>query len=70
MTVAPASSSTTWEERALLAVAFGVAVVLATGCSSTGGGVKARLITPVINSQQGAGPENNDLLPTTMESRI
>jgi hypothetical protein len=55
---------------ALLAVVFGVAVVLATGCSSTGGGVKAGLITPVINSQQGTVPENNDLSPTTTESRI
>jgi hypothetical protein len=55
---------------ALLAVVFGVTVVLATGCSSTGGGVKAGLITPVINSQQGVVSENNDLLPTTTESRI
>jgi hypothetical protein len=55
---------------ALLAVLFGVAVVLATGCSSTGGGVKAGLITPVINSQQDPVRENNDLLPTTTESRI
>jgi hypothetical protein len=55
---------------ALLAVVFGVAIVLATGCSSAGGGVKAGLITPVINSQQAAVPENNDLLPTTTESRI
>jgi hypothetical protein len=55
---------------ALLAVVFGGTVVLATGCSSTGGGVKAGLITPVINSHQGAASENNDLLPTTIESRI
>jgi hypothetical protein len=55
---------------ALLAVVFGVTVVLATGCSSTGGGVRAGLITPVINSQQGVVSENNDLLPTTTESRI
>ena len=54
---------------ALLAVLLGVAVLLATGCSSTGGGVKAGLMTPVINSQQDAVPENNDLLPTTTESR-
>lgn len=45
---------------ALLAVVFGVAVVLATGCSSTGGGVKAGLITPIMNSQRGAVPENDD----------
>jgi len=31
---------------ALLAVIFGVVVMLATGCSSTGGGVKAGLIQP------------------------
>ena len=55
---------------ALLAVVFSVAVVLATSCSSTGGGVKAELITPLINSQQDAVPENNDLLPTTTESRV
>jgi hypothetical protein len=55
---------------ALLAVVFGVAVVLATGCSSTGGGVKAGLIDPVINSQQGTVPENDDLSSTTTEARI
>jgi hypothetical protein len=59
-----------WSSAKMLAVVFGVAVVLATGCSSTGGGVKAGLITPVINSQQGTVPENNDLSPTTTESRI
>jgi hypothetical protein len=31
---------------ALLAVIFGVVVMLATGCSSTGGGVKAGLMEP------------------------
>jgi hypothetical protein len=55
---------------ALLAVVLGAAVLLATGCSSTGGGVKAELITPVLNSQQDAVPENNDLSPTTTESRL
>ena len=55
---------------ALLAVVFGVAVVLATGCSSTGGGVKAGLIDPVINSQQGTVPENDDLSSTSTEARI
>jgi hypothetical protein len=54
----------------LLAVVFGVAVVLAIGCSSTGGGAKAGLITPVINSQWNAVPESNDLLPTSIEPRI
>jgi hypothetical protein len=44
---------------ALLAVAFGVAVVLATGCSSTGGGVKAELIAPVTNAPQDSVPEDD-----------
>jgi hypothetical protein len=40
------------ERDALLAVALGATVVLATGCSSTGAGLDARLITPVPNNQQ------------------
>jgi hypothetical protein len=40
------------ERTALLAVALGTTVVLATGCSSTGAGLDARLITPVPNNQQ------------------
>jgi hypothetical protein len=39
---------------ALLAVALGTTVVLATGCSSTGNGIKARLISPVPTNQQAA----------------
>jgi hypothetical protein len=35
---------------ALLAVIFGVVVMLATGCSSTGGAVKARLMEPQPNA--------------------
>ena len=44
---------------ALLAVVFVVAVLLATGCSSAGGGVKAGLITPTINSQQNSDPQDD-----------
>jgi hypothetical protein len=44
---------------ALLAVFFGLAIVLATGCSSTSGSVKAGLIVPVVSTQQGTVPENN-----------
>jgi hypothetical protein len=39
---------------ALLAVIFGLAVALATGCSSMGGGLKAGLIAPVVDTQPGA----------------
>ena len=42
---------------ALLAVALGTTVVLATGCSSTGTGFNARLISPVPNNQQAANSE-------------
>ena len=44
---------------ALLAVTFGLAIALATGCSSTGGGVKAGLIAPVVNTLQSAVLDNN-----------
>ena len=37
---------------ALLAVTFGLAIALATGCSSTGGGARAGLIAPVTTAQQ------------------
>ena len=45
---------------ALLAVALGTTVVLATGCSSTGTGISARLISPVPTNLQAAnfGEEN------------
>ncbi|MGA8655508.1 MAG: hypothetical protein WB586_05110 [Chthoniobacterales bacterium] len=39
---------------ALLAVVFGIAALAATGCSSTAGGVTARLIDPVASDQQGS----------------
>ena len=42
---------------ALLAVALGTTVVLATGCSSTGTGFNARLMSPVPNNQQAANSE-------------
>ena len=42
---------------ALLAVALGTTVVLATGCSSTGTELDARLISPVPNNQQATNSE-------------
>ncbi len=36
---------------ALLAVIFGVVVMLATGCSSTGAGFSTRLVNPVLATQ-------------------
>jgi hypothetical protein len=36
---------------ALLAVIFGVVVMLATGCSSTDTGISARLVSPVLSTQ-------------------
>jgi hypothetical protein len=44
---------------ALLAVVFGVVVLLATGCSSTGTGVKAGLIAPVTSASQDSVPEDD-----------
>ena len=44
---------------ALLAVALGTTVVLATGCSSTGTGINARLISPVPTNQQAANFEDD-----------
>jgi hypothetical protein len=46
---------------ALLAVALGATVVLATGCSSTGTGMNARLISPVPTNQQAANFEDDNL---------
>ena len=43
----------------LLAVALGVIVVLATGCSSTGTGSNARLISPVPTNQQASNSEDD-----------
>ena len=45
---------------ALLAVALGTTVVLATGCSSTGTGFNARLISPVPTNQQAANFEGEN----------
>ena len=48
------------ERAALLAAALGATVVLATGCSSTGAGYNARLISPVPNNQQGTNSEDDN----------
>jgi hypothetical protein len=40
------------ERAGLLAVALGATVVLVTGCSLTGTGFDARLISPLPNNQQ------------------
>jgi hypothetical protein len=45
---------------ALLAAAIGTTAVLATGCSSTGTRIQARLISPVPANQQAANFENDD----------
>ena len=45
---------------ALLAVALGTTVVLATGCSSTGTGMNARLISPAPTNQQAADFEDGN----------
>ena len=47
-------------QSALLAVVLGVTVVLATGCSSTGNGFNARIISPVTTNQQASDSEKND----------
>ena len=48
------------ERAALLAVALGATVVLATGCSSTGAGYNVRLISPVPNNQQATNSEDDN----------
>ena len=48
------------ERAGILAVALGATVVLATGCSSTGTGFGARLISPVPNSQQTTNSEDDN----------
>jgi hypothetical protein len=48
------------ERAALLAVALGAPVVLATGCSSTGAGYNVRLISPVPNNQQPTNSEDGN----------
>jgi hypothetical protein len=48
------------ERAALLAVALGATVVLATGCSSTGTGFDARLLSPAPSNQQAANSESDN----------
>jgi hypothetical protein len=44
---------------ALLAVIFGVVVMLATGCSSTGTGVSTRLVSPVLATQDSSDSQDD-----------
>ena len=44
---------------ALLTVMLGIIVVLVTGCSSTGTGFDARLISPISSNQQDANAEDD-----------
>jgi hypothetical protein len=48
------------ERAALLTVALGATVVLATGCSSTGTGFDARLLSPSLSNQQAAHSEKDN----------
>ena len=48
------------KRAALPAVMLAVAVVLATGCSSTGPGFNARLISPMPNNQQATNSEDDN----------
>lgn len=43
----------------LLAVVLGVTVALATGCSSTGTGMNARLVSPVLTTQRNSDPQDD-----------
>jgi hypothetical protein len=45
---------------ALLAVSLGTIAVFATGCSSTGTGIDARMISPVPTNQQAANFEGDN----------
>jgi hypothetical protein len=45
---------------ALLTVMLGIIVVLVTGCSSTGTGFNARLISPISINQQDANAEDDE----------
>jgi hypothetical protein len=47
------------ERAGLLTVALGATVVLATGCSSTGTGFDARLISPIPNNQQATNSKDD-----------
>jgi hypothetical protein len=44
---------------AFLVVIFGVAVMLATGCSSTGTGISTRLVSPVLATQGISDPQDD-----------
>ena len=46
---------------ALLTVMLGIIVVLVTGCSSTGTGFSARLISPISINQQDANAEDDEM---------
>jgi hypothetical protein len=48
----------------LLAISLGATVVLATGCSSTGSGFQARLISPLPNNQQTTNLEEDWYQPS------
>jgi hypothetical protein len=45
---------------ALLAVALGTTAILATGCSSTGTGFSANLISPVLTNRQATNFEDGN----------
>jgi hypothetical protein len=45
---------------ALIGIALGTTVVLATGCSSTGAGFNARLISPVPTYEQAANFDDDN----------
>jgi len=50
-------------QATLLALVFSIAVVLTTGCSSTGKGLSAKLIVPVTSSAMGSASEDNGYYP-------
>ena len=43
-------------QATLLALVFSIAVVLTSGCSSTGKGLSAKLIVPAVSSARGSAP--------------
>jgi hypothetical protein len=43
----------------LLAMVFGIIIVVATGCSSTGAVAKAGLIAPTTNNQHGTNSQED-----------
>jgi hypothetical protein len=44
---------------AFLLVIFGVAVMLATGCATTGSGISTRLVSPVRTAQDNSDPQDD-----------